>query len=254
MFKWFKDLRDTKRTSRLIRENPILGAALASASKTLNDKSAGLGKYLSDSEKASLLERIAKETLEIISSNNPTQATRLKLGDWVCNTASLEVLVLDQNTGWNLLLSVKGISGELKNHLIELSKVNENINKIVFHLSSEITPDRLRDTLLFRYWESHLFMQAFNVVRLGLSDISSNKAADWFKPFFISMCIFAESGYRNDLHLPSAFGEKDLLSPLAHSTWINLIEKGEKELRWAWERQWESEFHLGTSPYAGLEL
>lgn len=254
MLKWFTDWRDTRRTAKLIHDNPILGATLDSAAKTLNDKSAGLGKYLSDSEKANLLERVAKETLLIISSDNPVQAARLKLGDWVCNTALLEVLVLDENTGWKFLLSVKGISGELKSHLLELSKVNEDLSKLVFHMKGAVTQDHLRDVLMFRYWESHLFMQAFNVVRLRLGDMSLSKATDWFKPFFISMCIFAESIYRDELGLPSAFDGKERVSPLAHSTWMNLIEKGEKELRWAWERQWESDFHLGASPYAGLEL
>jgi hypothetical protein len=210
---------------------------------------------LSEDKKQLYLQRIIDEVNKALSANDPIYATRMRLAELIHETALTQVLVLDGTLGFEPLLHVKGISGELKNHLLEIAEKDDSINKIKFNMTEEVTTAGLMDRILWKYWFNHLYMSAFNVLRIGLNDFDfADPNKDWFRPFYTSMCIYAESIYRNEIGLPSAFGDDDKsgLRPLFHSTWMNLVENGEKDLLWAWERDWMNSSILGPNPYVVL--
>lgn len=91
-------------------------------------------------------------------------------------------------------------------------------------------------------------------VRCSVDDWYKDKTKDWFRPCYISFCIWLEDGYRQKLGLPSIIqGEQADMKAIMYSTWMNRAEEGHKELRLVWEKSWQDIFHA-PSQFDGVEV
>jgi hypothetical protein len=168
-------------------------------------------------------------------------------------TAKFHVLVIlpppeADSTG---IRDYEGVTGELKASLPELVKVDNELEAFFYGLDeTPTTPSDTWDAVVMRYWVLHLYMDTYNLVRIALGDWHKEKQKDWFRPCYISLCIWQESQYRQKLGMPPAIsGTNPDRKALMHSTWINRLEEGHKEVRLAWEKSWTEVFHE-PSPYA----
>ena len=253
------ELRKAKKT---LEGHPILGPALAHAREVLSDSSQGLGKHFSETGRMNLIGSLMEQVTGVISSPDPIQENRKKISDIGFELAHYEVLVLDKNTGWYGLVGKFGITGKLKNHLLELSEKHEVVKGMadtVTEDGSPLTNQELRDMIITKTWILHLFLQSYNIVRLGLGDYikdpneaksQPSKATDWYKPFLISMYIRAEYNYWEALGLETEIKQD---RSLTHMLWCSIIDNRHENLRQTWENTWWA-IHQEPSPYAEVDL
>lgn len=249
-FKARKDLKE-------IKEHPIYGAALNYLKSVLDDKSKGIGKHWSEEGKTRLFSNILSDIQQTLTQPNPVQAVRMRIINLMAETAKFQVLVIPpypevDTTG---LRAHEGITGELKSVIPKLAKLDKNLEEFFYSFEeTQTVPGDMQDSVLIRYWILHLFLHTYNQVRISLGDYHKNKQKDWFIPCYTSICIWQESLYRDELGMPTAIqGNNPDWKALMHSSWINRIEEGHRELLLEWEKSWEDVFNE-PSPYDSLGL
>jgi hypothetical protein len=207
MFKTLGSFYRDLRTLRQITRHPILGSVFFNIRDTLSDTSKALGKNASDEYKQSLFDKALTEVQRAIAQPNPVQGVRLRLLDLILQTAAYQVLVIPprpelDETG---LRAFEGITGELKRRIPDLACKDEHLKELFYAHDEPVSEfDEMFDVILFHYWSSHLFLSAFHVARCALKDYHNDPHKDWYRPCFISQCIWQESRYRDVLGLPSA--------------------------------------------------
>lgn len=165
-----------------------------------NTKS-GLGKYIKEETELKLTQNIMSEVLEVITANDQILANREKLSGCVANMTRYQVLILpplgDQESDPTELVGKPGISGELREHLVELAQKDERLKKVFYDADlTKLSKQDIFDTCLFRYWIQHLWVSVFHDIRMQLQDYHTNVDKDWFKPFVAAMCAWQEYLYR----------------------------------------------------------
>ena len=240
------------RTLKKITGHPVLGPVFHDLRETLNDTSKGLGKYASVDDKTSLYDKVLTQVQGAIALPDPTRGVRLKLIEIMMQTAAYQVLVIPPRPELDEsgLRSFEGITGELKSRIPELAEKDDHLKELFYSLDNTAKDIKdMVDAILLQYWTSSLYLSAFHVARCALKDYHNDPYQDWYRPCFISQCIWMESNYRNTLGLPSALcGSLPEIRALLHASWFKLIEGGVQELRLAWEESWTAAFHE-PSPY-----
>jgi hypothetical protein len=228
-----------------VEREAISAAVLHHLRTILSDKSQGIGKQWSDEGKEKLISTIVSDIDQQLAAKNPVQAVRMRTIEFMILSAKFDVLIMQKPTPH------KELSGGLKPHIPELSKVDDEI-KLLFSDTDATSFDQMWNTILMRYWVMHLYMNSYNIVRRGLNDCCDDNTKDWFRPCYTSLCISQENSYRQELGLPLTIegGMADLKS-VAHSSWIFRAEEGHRNLRMVWEKSWEEAFRE-PSPYAGV--
>jgi|GEM_PF-6650432 len=250
MLSKLKEWWQVRKTFRKWNRHPILGTVLHHAREAMQDQSKCLAQ-LEDKKQGEIIINIMQDCDEIISSSNPVQANRLKIADWSYEFAQCQVLLLDEHSSWPILHKFDGVSGELHCHLMELVEKSKYVSKMAFQIKPQFEPtlSNISDFLMLRSRQVSLILESFNIIRVGLKDFSEFDIKEWYRPYIVSQCIVAEAEFRRELGLSSAYkNDRTGLKPLAHSLWLNNIENGEQDLRWAWERAW-AEMTNEPSPY-----
>ena len=228
-----------RKTVKNLEQHPIYGIVLAGIRETLRDTTKGIGKYWSEVGKSRLISDCIHDIEQNLNQPNPVQAVRIRTIELMLRTASFDVLIMQPPT------EHKELSGELKQHLPELAKMDDDLEKFFYSLN-EIPEsfDHMWSAILKRYWVLHLYMSSYNLVRRSLSDFHEDANKDWFYPCYISFCIWMEDIYRRKLGLPSTIGgDSSHMKSIMYSTWLNRAEEGHKELRLVWDKSWEDCFH-----------
>lgn len=245
----------TRKALKELKESPIYSATLSYLQKELNDKSKGIGKYWDEEGKGRIIQNILSDIEETLAQENPTQAVRMRIINLIAETAKFQVLIIPPAPEIDQagLRDYEGITGELKENIPRLAKTNKDLEEFFYSLEETPTsPGDMYDFILMRYWYLHLSLHAYNQVRITLGDYHKDHHKDWFRPCYISMCIWQESLYRQELGMPYAIrGTNPDWQALMHSTWINRIEEGHKEPLLEWERSWIDVFNK-PSPYAQI--
>jgi hypothetical protein len=240
-----------------VKEHPVLGPVFHHVRDVLADNTKGVGKYWTDDSKNSLLNKILAEVRVSLTHANPKYCVRRKTFDFMCETATCQVLVVPPKpeADESGLRSQEGITGELKARIPELVERDNQLGELFSCLDEPVTTfDEMFNVVLLRYCVSHLWLGAFHVARCALKDYHDDPSKDWYRPCFVSQCICRESSYRKALGLSSALsGSLPDIRALMHSHWLDLIESGVQELRLEWENSWTATFHE-PSPYRELPL
>lgn len=248
----FKNLINAYRARKDIKKleaHPIYGAVLMTLRERLNDTSQGIGKHWSEEAKPRVISDILKDIDQRLAQPNPVQAVRMRLIELTLMTAGFEVLLMEKPPPF------EGISGELKEHIPLLAKLNSELGKFFYSLDGTMTKFNDQwDACLAGYWIQHLYMSAYNIVRAGLNDYHRDQKKDWFKACYLSFCIWQEQKYRTDLGLPTVIpGTTPEMRARAHCSWIDRAEEGHTELRFVWEKSWQVAFNE-PSPFEGIAI
>jgi hypothetical protein len=178
-------------------------------------------------------ENLLNHCIQIIDSDNPLVKNREFLSSSVIECADLQVLVLTKETDTSGILNVKGISGELKEHIVEIAKINKALREYFYGFNEELDFDFIWSDILFRYRLRASAMNVYSAMRVLYDDTHSVKEKDWFRPFFAAMCVYSESNYRKEIGLQSLFPDNPLAT-LQYSVFLNMVINGEKypDLSW----------------------
>lgn len=230
-------------------EDTVLAAVLQKARAICADSTVGLGKYYSELQKAELISALVAEMSPLLISNNPLLSIRVRLIEWMRETARYEV-ILSSPPG-----AFPGITGCLRSRVAELAQQDEDLEMDLYSVDPPPeTEAGLVDVLFFLYWHRHFYMDCYQVARIHLGDYSNDGSKDWFKPCYLSCCIAAESGYRGVLGLPAEIpGPSEGARAIAHLSWHTLAQNGNSALRLEFDRAWRSIFDE-PSPYEGISF
>lgn len=203
-----------------------------------NNESATEGMPGKKLDEALILKREANlinDCIKIIDSANPLMENRKYLSTSVLSCAELQVLVLTPETDTSNLLSVKGVSGELKPHILKIISKNKKLREYFHSANEEIDDSYAWSNILYQYRFSASDMNIFCALRVLFDDTNTAKDKDWFKPFFAAMCIYSEANYREEIGLQNILGEKSTnIISLCYSTFLNRVLDGERYPDLAW--------------------
>jgi len=203
-----------------------------------NNESATEGMPGKKLDEALILKREAdliNDCIKIIDSENALMENRKYLSTSVLSCAELQVLVLTPETDTSNLMSLSGISGLLKPHILEIVSKNKKLREYFHSANEEVDYSYAWSNILYQYRFSASDMNIFSALRVLFDDTNKNKDKDWFKPFFGAMCIYSEAKYREEIGLPNMLGERNTnIISLSYSTFLNLVMNGERYPDLAW--------------------
>ncbi len=225
----FRRLIDSLIDKWLLSTNPLYRAAREVIRRdTQNDASLGLSEYESQKYKEVQATDILKSVEEVGLAEDPVMANREKLAESVLLWARYQVLILPSENEEDVtgLRGKPGITGELKAHLRDIVKADEELKKLASSLTSERDIDQACWVLC---WSSHLKAGVFQALRVPLKDCHPDPAKDWYRPFVEAMCAWEEHNYREAVGLPDVLSEQEgPLAPLKYSGFMNLVMSGAK--------------------------
>ena len=164
-----------------------------------------------------------KEVNEIITASNKIYACREKLVAYTIMFSKAQVLMLDKNSEEDptKLIGTQGISGEIREKIFELSKVNKELIENM-HASSNPSIDDVKDLTLIKYHKAYWQMTVFDAIRKHLNDFNPQEEKDWHRQLVHAMCVWAENNYRKELNMKSLF-PIDSTTPLAYNTFFDTV-------------------------------
>jgi len=123
------------------------------------------------------------------------------------------------------LRSQPGITGELKQHLVQLSERNGDLRSEIRKRAETADFDLIWEFIQQSYWSAYWTVETFNAARMALDDFKQE--SDWYKPFMHAACANYEHTYRRDLEMPSAFAD-EMAQPAAnaYSLYTDIILSG----------------------------
>lgn len=188
-------------------------------------------------------------TLEIVRGlfvdGDPVAALRLRLVNYVIEIGDL--LVLSTTSEYAMF---KGISGELRTRVAELSLIDEQVSQKLDDLGVlSATQAEMVNALNSRVHFLNLPFLVFGTTRIVLGDSDTDPTKDWFRPLCIAYQIHAEDTYRMKLDMPTVL--ENQLEAIAYSALPGLVLDGYKNPREEWETRWVAVFNK-PSPFDGI--
>jgi hypothetical protein len=215
----------------------------------LYESTEGIAGYWSNEKKRNVTVDLLQDIEQRLLQEDPVQAIRTRILDYVLWTASYDVLTREGPQ------KIQGISGGLAPYVPNLIEVDEDLNAFFWSLSEPLTThEDIRNMVVIQHYAMGFVLNCYNCVRIALEDYHVDRTKDWLRPCYASLCIWKENSYRTTLGLPSAIeGKNPELRAMYHMLWIKLAEQGHKNLRFVWDKAWTECFNE-PSPYAGLIL
>ena len=184
--------------------------------------------------------KIMEEVLIILGSDNPMMANREKLSEHILECAKYQVLVLTPDPSEDVtgMVGKCGISGELKERILDVIKVNKGLKELFHSQPNDITFGDAWNLILAKYRYSWAFMNVISGMRTYFKDSNPTTSKDWFRPYYTSMCAWQESIYRSELGmsnlLEDSLDSKFSINALAYSTFLDFVMRGDTypDLTW----------------------
>lgn len=232
-----------KSAVNFISQNPILRVAIEVSAKTLEQTE--LNKF-SDKTKENLSNQLFKEINEIISASNKIYACREKLVSYTIIFSEAQVLMLDKNSEEDptKLIGTQGISGEMRDKIFDLSKVNEELIQLMSEFDDYNLKD-IKDVITIKYHKAYWMMTVFDAIRKHLNDFSPEKDKDWHKYLIHAQCVTAEDRYRKELKMKSLFPD-DYVTPLAYMVFFNFVVSDSKFPVLDWKEEYKDLIEEGS--------
>ena len=140
------------------------------------------------------------------------------------------------------LIGTQGISGEIREKIFELSKVNKELIENM-HAFSNPSIDDVKDTTLIKYHKAYWYMTVFDAIRKHLNDFNPQIEKDWHKHLIHAMCVTAENRYREELNMKSLFPNP--ITPLAYSTFFNSVLSDSRFPDLDWKEHYKEQIKAG---------
>ena len=222
---WLKGLMGGRTAIEENRSNPVLQAVVRKSAEIYEQ--IPLRDFITESEREALARELFLEINRICNATDANSVCRECLAATMLKFAEYQVLVIapppeDDPTG---LRAQPGISGELKAHVVELSRRAENLRTDLFGMPGDSGFDSIWLQIQANYWKAFWKLETVNAARIELGDQVS--AGDWYRPFMHAACASAEHVYRHNLELPPAFAV-DVAKPVstAYSIYTDIVVSG----------------------------
>lgn len=165
-----------------------------------------LREFIDESRRSELARELFLEANALFNAADPVTACRDRLAVVMLELGMYQVLMIppDPEADESGLRSQPGISGELREHLVDLCRKNDDLRSLILKRAEGEDFDSLWFLLRRRYWETWWLMQTVNAVRLELGDFVEEE--DWDRAFLHAACVKAEHVFRWTMELPPAFG------------------------------------------------
>jgi hypothetical protein len=239
------EVSDIKKSINARAENVVLGTALITLRQMAYDSSIGIGNY-EEEEKDRLIFDCLVDIEKTLFEKDKIKAVRLKIMNLMLACAEMDVLLMKKPTLHELL------SGELEGRIIELFAVSEPLQQLFTPvLSNPISIEDLKNEIKHRYLQNHFYLSAYNTVRVVLKDFIDDPRKDWYRPCYISFCIWQEDLYRSQLKMPLL--NKNQGKIIALSGWASIAEEGSADLRETFETKWRNCFNE-PSPFFDIAV
>ena len=186
-----------------------------------------LTEFISEEERSQLSRQLYLEINSICNAADPVATCRERLATAMLKMASYQVLMIPPppENDPSGLRSQPGITGELKENLVQLSERNGDLRSEIRKKAETADFDLIWQVVQQSYWKAYWIVETINAARIALDDF--NEAIDWYKPFMHAACANYEHIYRRDLEMPSAFGsEMAQLAANAYSLYTDIILSG----------------------------
>ena len=225
MLGWLGKIFGSRTAVQKNRENPVMHATVQKSAE-IYDR-IPLKEFIGEKERGQLSRRVYLDINSICNAADPIAACRERLATAMLKMASYQVLIIppppeDDPSG---LRSQPGITGELKEHLVQLSERNGDLRSEIRKKTETADFDFIWQVVQQSYWTAYWSVETFNAARMALDDF--NEAMDWYKPFMHAACANYEHIYRRDLEMPAAFAsELAQLAANAYSLYTDIILSG----------------------------
>lgn len=200
-----------------------------------------LRQFIDESRRSELARELFLEAYGLFNAADPVTACRDRLVAVMLELAMYQVLMIppDPEPDASGLRSQPGISGDLKEHLVALSRSNDDLRALILKQAEAEDFDSLWVLLRRRYWETWWLMQTINAVRLELGDCIEEE--DWDFAFLHAACVNAEHVFRWNLELSPAFDE-DIArdAATAYSVFTDIVLAGARNPLAEWR-----DYHRG---------
>ena len=239
------EISSIKKSINSRADDPILGQVLVTLRRLAYDEKTGIANYEED-EKDRIIYDCLMDIEKILFEKDKIKAVRLKIIDLMFDCSEMDVLIMKPPT-----LS-KMLSGEIEVKIVELFAVSEGLQKTFPHIEPNSAEfDVLKNEIIQRYLLLHFYMSAYNTVRFCLNDFNDDLKKDWFRTCYVSLCIWHEDTFRNQLGLPSLVANP--LKVIAYSGWLSVVNENPIDLRESFEQKWRNCFNE-PSPFYELEV
>lgn len=238
MFGWLGKLFGVRTAVENSRRNPVLLAAVAKSATIYSQ--IPLGEFIGEETRAEQARQLYLKINEICNSRDPLTTCRERLCVTMLELAMYQVLFIppapdDDVTG---LRGEPGITGELKEHLFELSRVNDDLHALLSASGEPITRDSIWEILSRSYWETYWLLESINAVRIELGDYDDDD--DWYRAFMHAAGANSEHLYRRNLDMPSCFDEDVAdIAPTAYSIFTDTVLSGTENPGLEWREYYK---------------
>lgn len=201
---WIGRLAGRRTAVEKSRENPVVRAAVGEAA-VIYDR-IPLCDFIDEERRSKLARELYLEIVSICNTTDPRTTCREQLVATMLWVASFQVLVIPPAPAEDVsgLRGQPGITGELKAHLLDIFRRNDELRSEIHKQTDARDFDSMFDVIQRRFWEAYWLLGTLNATRVALGDTAGE---DWFDTFLHAACARQEHGYRWELELPPALDE-----------------------------------------------
>lgn len=229
----------------MIAENPALRAAMIGSHEAFN--SLPLKDSVTKETQTAMSSKLMEHWDEVFSADNPVLACREKLATWMFEFARFQVIILGPapEEDPTRLRGQPGITGEIKEHRVELASVDETLREEMYGVAEEVTENTVWDWCLIKYWKAYWYLASFDAIRKEFGDYNA-AGHDWYLPFKHSQCAWWEDVYRRKLNMPSAFGgDSANVYGIMYGTFMDFVRNGSKYPDLDWREHYKEQIDSG---------
>jgi hypothetical protein len=176
-----------------------------------------------------------KRVFSIPEAENPFLKYREELCGAALGYAKFQVLCLTPEEKQEAFYSnCPYISAELYRRIRHCAGHNEELAEILWR-NEKATDDELVGYANAKSAVYLYYLNGMNLIRAEFDDMDLKK--DWFRPFIISVLIWTENGYREQIGLPTLLPD-GAIDALRHSTFVDGVWRGEKNPLFGWEKHY----------------
>lgn len=207
MFRWLGKVFDNRTAVERQRNNPLLDEAVRRSAEIFEELP--LKDHIDEARRSELARTLYLEINAVCNARDPLTTCRDRLAAEMLKLASFQVLVIPPAPEADMsgLRGQPGISGELREHLVEACRKNDDLRSVMHAETESEEFDDLLPIIERLNWEAHWRARTLNATRIALGDEPDGSGSDWFLPFLHAACVRQEHSYRWDLELPPAFDE-----------------------------------------------
>ena len=225
MFDWLRQKMKKKTAIDASRNNPAVQDAVQNSAEIYDV--IPLRKFITEEERDKLARELFLEINRICNAGEPIATCRESLATTMLRYAQYQVLVIppEPEEDESGLRAQPGISGELRNHLVQIARSSEVLRTDLFGTTEFKTFDGIWESVQIEFWKLYWRLHTINAARIALGDHISDR--DWFMPFMHAACASAEHVYRHNLELEPVF-DAAVAKPVstAYSIYTDIVISG----------------------------